>query len=104
MLPIVTGIASAPGLASIRAAMCSDNSMPCTGTRRALSASATRPVPVANSSAGPSPASAASRPVIGSSTVGENMSAYVLSYTEAISGPQLIVLMSAACRTSTAER
>ena len=73
MSPMVTGTASAPGLARSCAAMCGDSSRPCTAIPRALSGSATRPVPTANSSAGPPRASSASRSTIGSSTDGSNL-------------------------------
>ena len=95
MSPTVTGTASAPGLARSRSAMCGDSSIPLTGTPRALSGSATRPVPTANSSAGPSPASAASTSTHGSSTAAENMSPLPASYDAAISGPHSCVAMAA---------
>ena len=75
MSPIVTGTASAPGLARSRSAIGGDSSIPVTGTPRALSGSATRPVPTANwGRAGPSPASVASTSTHGSSRAGENIS------------------------------
>ena len=61
MSPIVTSTPSAPGLARSCSTMCGDSSMPVTGTPRALSGSATRPVPIASSSAGPPAASSARR-------------------------------------------
>ena len=79
MSPIVTGTASAPGLARSRSAMCGDSSIPLTGTPRALSGSATRPVPTANSSAGPSPASEASMSTHGPSRSGANISGLAAS-------------------------
>jgi len=77
MSPMVTG--TAPGLAACRSAIGRDSSTPRTGIPRALSGMATRPVPTANSSAGPSPASSASTPTMGSRTAGSNMAAYVSS-------------------------
>ena len=56
-----------------------DSSRPWTGIPRALSARTTRPVPTANSSAGPPPASAASNPTTGSRTDGAKPAAYVVS-------------------------
>ncbi len=73
MSPMVTGMASAPGLANSRSAMGRDSSRPCTAIPRALSGSATRPVPTANSSAGPPRASSASKSTIGPRTDGSNM-------------------------------
>jgi hypothetical protein len=73
MSPTVTGTADAPGLSRSTATMCGDNSIPETGTPRALSGSATRPVPAANSSADPYPASEASTSTQGPSTAGSNM-------------------------------
>ncbi len=70
MSPIVTATRSAPGLAASCSAMAGDSSIPRTAIPRALSGSATRPVPTANSTTGPSPASSASRPTMGSRTAG----------------------------------
>ena len=47
--------------------------MPATRTPRSASGSAIRPVPIANSSAPPAPASSASRSTAGSTTAGSNM-------------------------------
>ncbi len=47
--------------------------MPATRTPRAASGSAIRPVPIANSSARPPPASSASRSTAGPTTAGSNM-------------------------------
>ena len=60
MSPIVTSTRCAPSLARSRSAMATDSSIPDTGTPRAASGNATRPVPTASSSAAPSPASSAS--------------------------------------------
>ncbi len=57
MSPIVTGNRSPPGLRRSSATIASEKSMPCTSTPRAASGKATRPVPIASSRAGPSPAS-----------------------------------------------
>jgi hypothetical protein len=71
--PMVTGIASPPGLARIRATMARDMSMPCTSTPRAASGSATRPVPTANSSVRPAgPARPASASAVTPMTAGSN--------------------------------
>ena len=61
--------------ARIASAMGRDNSMPCTAIPCALSLRATRPVPTANSTAGPPRASSASRPVIGPRIDGSNKAA-----------------------------
>ena len=73
MSPIVTGMASPPGLARSCATIALESSRPCTGTPRAASGSAIRPVPIANSSAAPSPASSASTSTAGSTASGENI-------------------------------
>ena len=52
-----------------------DSSIPVTGTPRSASGIATRPVPIASSRAGPSPASPARKSTAGSSTSGANMKA-----------------------------
>jgi hypothetical protein len=52
MSPIVTGSSAPPGLARSCSTIAADSSMPVTGTPRAASGSPTRPVPIANSSAG----------------------------------------------------
>src|SRR5215207_2934833 len=52
-LPIVTGIASPPGLLRSRATMASETSTPCNSTPRSVNGSAIRPVPIASSSTGP---------------------------------------------------
>jgi hypothetical protein len=75
MSPMVTATASAPGSASSCPAMCGDSSIPYTAIPRALSGSATRPVPTANSSAGPPRASSASRSTMGPRTDGPNLAA-----------------------------
>jgi hypothetical protein len=63
MSPMVTGIASPPGLARIRSTIAREASSPSTATPRAASGSATRPVPIASSSTRPSaPASPARNP------------------------------------------
>ena len=51
--PMVTPMSSAPGFARSRATIASDSSIPWTGTPRAASGSATRPVPMPSSSAAP---------------------------------------------------
>ncbi len=70
MSPIVTSTSWASSLARSWAAMSVESSIPDTGTPRAASGRATRPVPTASSSARPSPASSASRSTVGPSTSG----------------------------------
>src|SRR3954451_24940876 len=72
-----------PGLSRRRVAIARESSMPCTGTPRAASGRAMRPVPMPNSSAAPSPASDASTSTTGSTTAGSNMSAAYSSYRAA---------------------
>ena len=97
MSPAMTGTASPPALARSWSSIGWERSMPCTSTpRRARSGSATRPVPIASSSAGPSPASAASRSTTGSSTSAANIDAEVASYTSATSAPHRTVPMASA--------
>ncbi len=74
MSPTTTGIRSAGILACNLSAIGRDSSIPLTGTPRSASGIATRPVPIANSSAGPFPASRASRSTAGPSTSGANIS------------------------------
>ena len=57
-----------------------DSSMPVTAAPRCARGTATRPVPMANSSAGPVPASSASRSTVGSSTSAANMPSPGVSY------------------------
>lgn len=59
--------------------MCGDSSMPRTDTPRARNGSATRPVPIANSSAAPAPASSHRRSTAGPTTAGSNIAADVAS-------------------------
>src|SRR6478672_3753 len=56
-----------------------ESSMPLTGTSRSTRGMATRPVPIANSSAAPSPARSAKKPTTGSRTSGANMKAELSS-------------------------
>jgi hypothetical protein len=77
--PMVTPIASPPGLARSRATIARDMSMPCTGTPRRASGSAMRPVPMPSSRARPElpglgPASPASTSAVRSMTAGSNSS------------------------------
>ena len=72
--PMVTPMASPPGLARSRATMARDRSMPCTGTPRRASGSAIRPVPMPSSSARPPSASPASTLATVSTSAGLNMS------------------------------
>ena len=71
-----------------RSAIGCDSSMPLTATPRSASGIATRPVPIASSSAGPSPASSARRSTAGSSTSGANMNPELSSYVAAVSASQ----------------
>ena len=64
MSPIVTAISSPPGLSRSRATIARDRSIPATGTPRAASGRAIRPVPIANSSADPPSANVASRSTV----------------------------------------
>lgn len=73
MPPIVTLIRPAGSLAKRRSAMAVESSIPDAATPRSVSGMATRPVPMANSSASPSPADSASRSTVGPSTSGSNM-------------------------------
>ena len=59
--------------------MARDRSMPATVTPRAASGSATRPVPMASSSAGPSPASSASTSMVAAISAAENSSSVLES-------------------------
>ena len=67
MSPIVTLMRLAWSLARRRSAIAVDSSIPDTRTPRSASGRATRPVPMANSSALPSPANSASRSTVGPS-------------------------------------
>ncbi len=73
MSPITASIRSAPGFSRSRASIASELSIPATRTPRAASGTAIRPVPIANSSAPPSPASPASVSTVGPTTSGLNM-------------------------------
>jgi hypothetical protein len=73
MSPMVTEMASPPGLLRSLAAIARDSSMPCTGMPRCDSGNPMRPVPMASSSARPLPASSASRLTAGSIASGWNM-------------------------------
>ena len=55
--------------------MASESSMPATRTPRSASGTAIRPVPIANSSAPPSPAKPASTSTTGPTTAGSNIAA-----------------------------
>ncbi len=80
MSPIVTGIAAPPGLARSSSTMSCEISMPWTSTPRSCSGRATRPVPIASSSAAPSPASSARNETVGASTAGSFIASEVASY------------------------
>lgn len=86
--PIVTPIASPPGLSRIRATIARDRSMPWTGTPRSARGSATRPVPTPSSSARPPAASPASSSAIGARVSGWNSRADGLSYVAATRSPK----------------
>ena len=73
MSPAITGIVASSAFVRSWSIIGRDSSMPVTGTPRSASGTATRPVPMANSSARPSPASSARRSTVGPSTSGANM-------------------------------
>ncbi len=73
MSPTITGIVASSAFSRSWSIIGRDSSMPVTGTPRSASGMATRPVPMANSSAAPSPASSASRSTVGPRTSGANM-------------------------------
>jgi hypothetical protein len=73
MSPASASMPSAPGFSRRRASIASEVSIPATRTPRAASGSAMRPVPMANSSAAPAPASSAKRSTAGPTTAGSNM-------------------------------
>jgi len=81
--PIVTPIASLPGLARSRAAIAFDSSIPRTGTPRAASGRAIRPVPIPNSSARPLPTRSARKSTTGSTADDSNIAADDSSYVAA---------------------
>ena len=81
--PMVTPMASPPGLARSRATMARDRSIPCTSTPRRASGSAIRPVPMPSSSARPPPASSASTSATVSAKAGSNMPSDESSYVAA---------------------
>ena len=70
MSPLITGIAASSAFSRNWLIIGCDSSMPVTGTPRPASGTATRPVPMANSSARPEPASPARRSTVGPSTSG----------------------------------
>jgi hypothetical protein len=74
----------APGRVRRCATMASDRSMPCTRIPRWRSGSATRPVPMPNSSASPVAARVARNSTAGSSALGSNNSGQSASYRSAI--------------------
>src|SRR5690349_10002759 len=94
MSPTTTGIASSPTFSRTLAAIGAESSMPLTGTPRSARGTATRPVPIASSSAGPSPARSASRSTVGRSTSGANMSAAASSYRSASSSSHRSLLVT----------
>ena len=73
MSPTIAATRSAPGFARRRASISFELSIPATRTPRSASGSAIRPVPIANSSAPPSPASSASSSTAGATTSGSNI-------------------------------
>ena len=72
MSPATASIRSAPGFSRRRSSIASELSIPATRTPRSDSGSAIRPVPIANSSTAPPPASSASRSTAGPTTAGSN--------------------------------
>src|SRR4051794_6862069 len=91
MSPTTTGTSSR--LARSCSTIGADSSIPVTGTPRSTSGTATRPVPMASSSAGPSPARSARNATAGSSTSGANMNADVSSYASAVSASHRSLLV-----------
>jgi hypothetical protein len=85
MSPAITEIVAASTLVRSCSIIGTDSSMPTTGTPRLASGLATRPVPLANSSARPSPASSASRSTLGPKTSEANMPSPGVSYVLAAS-------------------
>ena len=73
MSPTMTGIVASSAFVRSLSIIGTDSSMPVTGTPRPASGTATRPVPMANSSAAPPAASAASRSTAGPTTSSANM-------------------------------
>lgn len=93
MSPVTTGSSSADTLRRSRSTIGCDSSIPVTGTPRAASGIATRPVPIASSSAGPDPASRARKSTAGSRTSGANISAEMSSYRSAVSSSHRSLLV-----------
>src|SRR5918993_1981072 len=89
MSPSTTGMAASSTLVRSCSTIGADSSMPATGTPRSASGTATRPVPIASSSARPPPASAASLSTVGPSTSGANMPVPGVSYRRAASPSQI---------------
>ena len=88
MSPWTTGIRSSPTFSRSRAIIAWDSSMPLTRTPASERGMATRPVPIANSMAAPSPASSDKTSTVGSRTSGENMPSPGVSYCLAASSSQ----------------
>src|SRR5947209_13105086 len=93
MSPTVTGM-SVRFLRSC-SAIEGDSSTPLTVTPTSASGMATRPVPMANSRAGPSPASRARKATAGPTTSGANMKADVSSYASAVCASHRSLLVTA---------
>src|SRR4051794_14451242 len=94
MSPITTGSWYAATFVRSWSTIGCDSSMPVTGTPRWASGTATRPVPIASSSALPPPASSARRSTVGFSTSGANIPVPGVSYRWAASASQM-----SSCRT-----
>ena len=75
MSPTTTGMVVSSTLVRSWSIIGWDSSIPVTGTPRSASGTATRPVPMASSSARPPPASSTSRSTVGPRTSGANMPA-----------------------------
>ena len=73
MSPTTTGRSSAETFVRSTSTIGADSSIPVTGTPFASRGTATRPVPIASSSAGPPPASSARASTTGSSISGADM-------------------------------
>ena len=90
MSPIVTLMRCSSSLARSWSAIWIDSSIPATGTPRAASGNATRPVPTANSSAAPSPASSTSKSTVGPSTRGRTSSQSRVVTSSCFPAPRLL--------------
>jgi hypothetical protein len=91
--PTATGMSAPPGFLRTWLTIGAESSMPDTATPRAARGRATRPVPTANSSARPAPASSARKFTVGPTTSGLNISGEPSSYCAAVSWSQTSLLV-----------